>query len=80
MTNEEVFKALSSTIAEETGIAIELITMEKSLDDLDLDSLFVVTVLHRLEEELGANLIDNLGGEKTIKELVEAISAQVNGE
>lgn len=58
-TNEEVLAGLSELITDETGIPVEEVALEKSFtDDLDIDSISMMTIVVNAEEKFGVTIPD----------------------
>jgi acyl carrier protein len=71
---DKVLSALAST----KHIPIETISLESSLQDLELDSLDKVTLLFELEQQLNLSIPDEeFRSVKTVSDIVQAISRLV---
>ena len=59
-TTEEVLAGLAELINDETGIATDTIALEKSFtDDLDIDSISMMTIVVNAEEKFGVTIPDD---------------------
>jgi acyl carrier protein len=80
MKKNEALDALAEMIYAETGISKELVTMEKDLAQLDIDSLSMITILVNTEDACGVKLIDTAAEQaSTVGEIVEIIVEQKGG-
>lgn len=52
------FEKIQGIISDKMDIPVEKITMEASLQDLDIDSLDMVDIIMDIENELGVSLED----------------------
>ncbi len=58
-TKEEVLAGLAELINDETGIATDVVAMEKSFtDDLDIDSISMMTIVVNAEERFDVKIPD----------------------
>lgn len=58
-SNEEVLNGLAELINDETGIAVETVKLEKSFtDDLDIDSISMMTIVVNAEEKFDVKIPD----------------------
>ncbi len=75
--NAEILAALAKIVTEATAGAAQNVTAEKSFaEDLDIDSLTMVEIAVRAEEEFGVTIPDNeLPNLKTVGDAVNYISA-----
>ncbi|MDA3145880.1 acyl carrier protein [Leucobacter sp. UCMA 4100] len=56
-TQEEVLAGLAELVADETGIAADVVTLEKSFtDDLDIDSISMMTIVVNAEEQFDVKI------------------------
>ena len=63
-TTEEVIAGLAELINEETGISADQVSMEKSFtEDLDIDSISMMTIVVNAEEKFDVKIPDD--GSKT---------------
>lgn len=77
MESNETLNKLANVIYQETGISHDLVTIDKRLEDLDIDSLSMITILVNTEDECGVKLIDTPAEQATtIGELVRFIVEQ----
>ncbi len=59
-TSEEVLSGLAELINDETGIAPEVVALEKSFtDDLDIDSISMMTIVVNAEEKFDVKIPDD---------------------
>ena len=59
LSTEEVLAGLAELINDETGIAPETVALEKSFtDDLDIDSISMMTIVVNAEEKFGVKIPD----------------------
>ena len=60
VTNEEALAGLAELINEETGIAADTVSAEKSFtDDLDIDSISMMTIVVNAEEKFDVKIPDD---------------------
>lgn len=78
MNREYILTTIADTVLDVTGISPDLVTMGASFEALDIDSLFMVTILVELEEALGVNLVNEIGNPETVSELVDFIFDELN--
>ena len=58
-TENEVLAGLAEIVAEETGLPADTVTAEKSFtDDLDIDSISMMTIVVNAEEKFGVTIPD----------------------
>ncbi len=58
-TKEEVLEGLAELITDETGISPEEVELAKSFtDDLDIDSISMMTIVVNAEEKFGVTIPD----------------------
>lgn len=76
-TTEEVLAGLAELITDETGIAAEEVSLEKSFtDDLDIDSISMMTIVVNAEEKFGVTIPDDeVKNLKTVKDAVDFITS-----
>ena len=74
-TDQEILDGLAEVVAEETGIDASEVTTEKSFtDDLDVDSLSMMTIAVTAEEKFGVKIPDEeVKNLKTVGDAVEYI-------
>lgn len=59
LSQEEVFAGLAEIIDAETGITVDSLAMEKSFtDDLDIDSISMMTIVVNAEERFNVKIPD----------------------
>ena len=59
-TEQEVLSGLQEIVAEETGLPVDTITAEKSfVDDLDIDSLSIMTIVTHAEDKFEVTIPDD---------------------
>ena len=59
-TEPEIATGLAEIVAEETGLPADSVTAEKSFtDDLDIDSLSMMTIVVNAEEKFGVKIPDD---------------------
>jgi acyl carrier protein len=59
-SEQEILAGLAEIVNEETGIATEDVQLEKSFtDDLDIDSLSMMTIVVNAEEKFGVRIPDD---------------------
>jgi len=75
-TTDEVLAGLAELITDETGIAAEEVALEKSFtDDLDIDSISMMTIVVNAEEKFGVTIPDDeVKNLKTVKDAVDFIT------
>lgn len=75
LSNEEVLAGLAELVNEETGIATESVTAEKSFtDDLDIDSISMMTIVVNAEEKFDVKIPDEeVANLKTVQDAVSFI-------
>ncbi|MBI5162195.1 MAG: acyl carrier protein [Micrococcales bacterium] len=76
LSNDEVLAGLAEIINEDTGIAPESVQTDKSFtDDLDIDSITMMTVVVKAEEKFGVTIPDEeVKNLKTVGDAVSYIS------
>ena len=74
-TDQEILSGLAEIINDETGVAAEDVQLEKSFtDDLDIDSLSMMTVVVNAEERFGVRIPDDdVKGLRTVGDAVTYI-------
>ncbi|MGO1410968.1 MULTISPECIES: acyl carrier protein [unclassified Microbacterium] len=75
-TNDEVLEGLAELITDETGIDASEVALEKSFtDDLDIDSISMMTIVVNAEEKFGVTIPDDeVKNLKTVKNAVDYIT------
>ncbi|MCE7480839.1 MULTISPECIES: acyl carrier protein [Actinomycetes] len=78
-TNDEVLAGLSELITDETGIDGSAVALEKSFtDDLDIDSISMMTIVVNAEEKFGVTIPDD--EVKNLKTVGDAVNFIVAGQ
>ncbi len=73
LTTEEVLAGLAELVTDETGIASEEVQADKSFtDDLDIDSISMMTIVVNAEEKFGVTIPDE--EVKNLKTVGDAVS------
>jgi acyl carrier protein len=78
-SKDEVLAGLAALVNDETGVPVESVVFGKSFaDDLDIDSISMMTIVVNAEEEFGVKIPDEKVSElKTVDDAVNFIvSAQ----
>ncbi|MBO1267109.1 acyl carrier protein [Arthrobacter cavernae] len=58
-SNEEILAGLAEIVNEETGLATESVELDKSFtEDLDIDSISMMTIVVNAEEKFGVRIPD----------------------
>ena len=75
-STEEVLAGLAELINEETGISADQVSLEKSFtDDLDIDSISMMTIVVNAEEKFDVKIPDDeVKNLTTVGEAVEFIT------
>ena len=79
-SEQEILTGLAEIVNEETGLPVETVELDKSFtDDLDIDSLSMMTIVVNAEEKFGVRIPDDdVKNLKTVGDAVSYItSAQV---
>ncbi|WP_435300303.1 acyl carrier protein [Timonella sp. A28] len=59
-TEQDILAGLAEIVAEETGLPTDTITAEKSfVDDLDIDSLAIMTIVTNAEDKFDVTIPDD---------------------
>jgi acyl carrier protein len=59
-TEQDILAGLAEIVAEETGLPADSVTSEKSFtDDLDIDSLSMMTIVTHAEDKFGVTIPDD---------------------
>ncbi|XBH20248.1 acyl carrier protein [Jonesiaceae bacterium BS-20] len=59
-TEQDILAGLQEIVAEETGLPVDTITAEKSfVDDLDIDSLSIMTIVTLAEDKFEVTIPDD---------------------
>ena len=78
-TKDEVLAGLADLVNDETGIATENVQMEKSFtDDLDIDSISMMTIVVNAEEKFGVTIPDD--EVKNLKTVGDAVTFIVSNQ
>ena len=73
MSEQDILSGLAEIINEETGLAADAVQLEKSFtDDLDIDSLSMMTIVVNAEEKFGVRIPDD--DVKNLKTVGDAVS------
>ena len=75
LSTEEVLAGLAELINDETGIAADVVELDKSfVDDLDIDSLSMVEIAVQTEDRYGVEIPDeDLAKLRTVQDAVDYI-------
>ncbi|PFG41322.1 acyl carrier protein [Georgenia soli] len=75
-SEQEILAGLAEIVNEETGLPAESVTPEKSFtDDLDVDSLSMMTIATLAEEKFDVRIPDEeVGNLKTVQDAVSYIN------
>ena len=75
LTQDEVLAGLAELVNDETGIATDSVQLEKSFtDDLDIDSISMMTIVVNAEERFDVKIPDDeVKNLKTVKDAVDYI-------
>lgn len=75
MTDQEILEGLAEIVNEETGIPAGDVQLDKSFtDDLDIDSLSMMTIVVNAEEKFGCRIPDDdVKGLRTVGDAVNYI-------
>ncbi|WP_243225536.1 acyl carrier protein [Microbacterium sp. CIAB417] len=78
-TNDEVLAGLAELITDETGINASEVELSKSFtDDLDIDSISMMTIVVNAEEKFGVTIPDD--EVKNLKTVGDAVNFIVAGQ
>jgi len=78
MKQTEVLAKFAEIVNYETGYPVTSITLDKTLEALDIDSLSTITILVNAEDAFGVKLVDTPAQYlSTIGEIVEFITENV---
>ena len=73
LSEQEILAGLAEIINEETGLAADAVQLDKSFtDDLDIDSLSMMTIVVNAEEKFGVRIPDD--DVKNLKTVGDAVS------
>ncbi len=75
-SNDEILAGLAEIVAEETGIPADSVTMQATFtDDLDIDSLSMMTIMTYAEEKFSVRIPDEQATKLvTVADAVEFIA------
>jgi acyl carrier protein len=75
LSTEEVLAGLAELVNDETGIATDTVQLDKSFtDDLDIDSISMMTIVVNAEEKFDVKIPDeDVAGLKTVADAVNYI-------
>ena len=76
-SEQEILAGLAEIVNEETGLPTDSVTAEKSFtDDLDVDSLSMMTIATLAEEKFEVRIPDEeVGNLKTVQDAVDYINS-----
>ena len=76
-TNDEILAGLAELINDETGVSTDDVALEKSFtDDLDIDSISMMTIVVNAEEKFGVTIPDDeVKNLKTVGDAVNYITS-----
>jgi acyl carrier protein len=73
LSEQEILSGLAEIVNEETGLAVDAVQTDKSFtDDLDIDSLSMMTIVVNAEEKFGVRIPDD--DVKNLKTVGDAVS------
>ncbi len=73
LSEQEILSGLAEIVNEETGLAEDAVQADKSFtDDLDIDSLSMMTIVVNAEEKFGVRIPDD--DVKNLKTVGDAVS------
>ena len=77
LSQQEILSGLAELVNEETGISAADVTPEKSfVEDLDIDSLSMMTIVVNAQDQFGVEIPDDeVGKLKTVQDAVTFISS-----
>lgn len=77
LSQAEVLAGLAELVNDETGIATDSVQLDKSFaDDLDIDSISMITIVMNAEEKFGVSIPeDEVANLKTVGDAVNFIVA-----
>ena len=79
LTKDEVLAGLAELINDETGIATDTVELDKSFtDDLDIDSISMMTIVVNAEEKFDVKIPDE--EVKNLKTVGDAVTYIVNAQ
>ena len=72
-SEQEILSGLAEIVNEETGLPVETVELDKSFtDDLDIDSLSMMTIVVNAEEKFGVRIPDD--DVKNLKTVGDAVT------
>ena len=76
LSEQEILEGLAEIVNEETGLEAEEVQMDKSFtEDLDIDSLSMMTIVVNAEEKFGVRIPDDeVKNLKTVRDAVSYIN------
>ncbi|MDL9979679.1 acyl carrier protein [Microbacterium candidum] len=78
-TTDDVLAGLAELVNDETGVAVEDVQLEKSFtDDLDIDSISMMTIVVNAEEKFGVTIPDD--EVKNLKTVGDAVTYIVSNQ
>jgi acyl carrier protein len=73
LSEQEILSGLAEIVNEETGLAVDAVQLDKSFtDDLDIDSLSMMTIVVNAEEKFAVRIPDD--DVKNLKTVGDAVS------
>jgi acyl carrier protein len=73
LSEQEILSGLAEIVNEETGLAADAVQLDKSFtDDLDIDSLSMMTIVVNAEEKFGVRIPDD--DVKNLKTVGDAVA------
>lgn len=73
LSEQEILAGLAEIVNEETGLAADAVQLDKNFtDDLDIDSLSMMTIVVNAEEKFGVRIPDD--DVKNLKTVGDAVS------
>ncbi len=73
LSEQEILSGLAEIVNEETGLPADAVQLDKSFtDDLDIDSLSMMTIVVNAEEKFGVRIPDD--DVKNLKTVGDAVS------
>jgi len=73
LSEQEILSGLAEIVNEETGLPADSVQMDKSFtDDLDIDSLSMMTIVVNAEERFGVRIADD--DVKNLKTVGDAVA------
>jgi acyl carrier protein len=73
LSEQEILSGLAEIVNEETGLAVDAVQLDKSFtEDLDIDSLSMMTIVVNAEEQFGVRIPDD--DVKNLKTVGDAVT------